>query len=112
MMELNELVNRKHLYHSDIEEYMEIYEDNEEVLQELRNFDADCKEAFEDSWMSGEVCFMNEDIFEDYAWELIEEFELVSEEMRCYIDIEKYMRDLKYDFYPVELDRKTFLGRY
>ena len=112
MIELNKILSFKHVYHMDVASAMEEFEDNEEVLVALRNFDAECLEAFGGWWEKNEVGFMNEDYFEEYAWEVLEDSGLVSQEMLGYIDIEKFIADLKMDCYPVDLDRKTFWGRY
>lgn len=112
MMELQDFVNRNNLYHMDIVQKMEEFKDNEDVLVALRNFNSDCSEAFGGYWEQNEVEFINEDYFEEYAWELLHDLGLVSEEMLGYIDIARFATDLKMDFYPVDLDRKTFWGRY
>lgn len=112
MIELQELVNAYSLTHMDVVKAMEKFADNEDVLVALRNFDSNCSEAFEVYWEKNEVEFINEEFFKEYAWDCLIDFGTVSRDMLGYINIEMFVRDLKMDFYPVELDRQTFWGRY
>ncbi len=104
-----DLIDLKHVYHMDVVNAMEQYEDDEEVLVSLRNFESDCLEVYGEFWTANQAFLTNENEMEQYAWDMIR-CEKMSSSMMGYIDIKKYLRDVKLGMFQFTLDGRDFFG--
>ena len=85
--------------------------DDIERLEELRDVNERGAEMFGlDLWNSG-LTLIEEDDFEDYAREYVEDCYNIPDSILCYIDWESFSNDLKQDFQTVEYNGCTYYVR-
>ena len=85
----------------------ELEEEEQEELKELQELKEECEHY---GWEYG-ITFIRETYFKDYAREIFDETNEVSDNLRSYIDYESFADDLEMDYSEVEFRGITYYWR-
>lgn len=82
---------------------------NEDKL-EIKKFDEECLSYFGEEWEESQMSLINDFYFEEYAEDLFFDTYEVPEDIAGYIDLDKFARDLRYDYTIISLFAIDFYG--